>query len=485
MGGAVLVDRAGLRDRYGLIVIGAGPAGLTLARRFEQRASRQMDADAGHRQGAASDRVLLIESGAASASPGEAQALSEVEAAGAFPADYYWRHSRRGLGGTSQVWSGLCAVMERRAFDGGEWPIRYEELAAYYPDAARWLRLPSAVHEQPETALGNGGSVVYRPYYFAKTPLRFAFSHGEWLRRSRNVDALFDHTATGVDVRGGEAVAVSVRESRAAASAPMRLRADRIVLAGGGVQNARLLLLSLPQRGHRKLPAGACFSQHPHLYDFAWATLDRAALEDAGWTAERDGVVPGVALSSAYANEHGLASVTLGWDASAPVAAKLLGRSAQAVRATLTARAEMPALPENRITLAAGRRFLGRRWFSSDDFLGQPRARVAFDMNLGAVRVAANRLNAELVRSGVGRLRFRPRHRYVTGGGHLMGATRMGEDPATSVTDANGRVHGIRNLYVAGSSLFPAVGSANPTLTIVALALRLADHLTSGPAPAA
>ena len=58
-----------------------------------------------------------------------------------------------------------------------------------------------------------------------------------------------------------------------------------------------------------------------------------------------------------------------------------------------------------------------------------------------------------------------------------MGTTRMGKDPSRSVTDATGRVHGFSNLYVAGSSLFPASSAANPTLTIVALALRLAEHL--------
>ena len=58
-----------------------------------------------------------------------------------------------------------------------------------------------------------------------------------------------------------------------------------------------------------------------------------------------------------------------------------------------------------------------------------------------------------------------------------MGTTRMSADPAQGVVDADCRVHGMANLYVAGSSVFPTCGSANPTLTIVALALRLAAHL--------
>jgi choline dehydrogenase-like flavoprotein len=60
---------------------------------------------------------------------------------------------------------------------------------------------------------------------------------------------------------------------------------------------------------------------------------------------------------------------------------------------------------------------------------------------------------------------------------HHLGTTRMHPDPNGGVVDADCRVHGIRNLYVAGSSVFPAYGCSNPTLTLVALALRLADHL--------
>jgi choline dehydrogenase-like flavoprotein len=60
---------------------------------------------------------------------------------------------------------------------------------------------------------------------------------------------------------------------------------------------------------------------------------------------------------------------------------------------------------------------------------------------------------------------------------HHMGTTRMGADRASGVADQYGQVFGSDNLFVVGGSLFPAAGFANPTLTIVALALRLADHL--------
>jgi choline dehydrogenase-like flavoprotein len=68
----------------------------------------------------------------------------------------------------------------------------------------------------------------------------------------------------------------------------------------------------------------------------------------------------------------------------------------------------------------------------------------------------------------------------MEGGKHHMGTTRMHADPKRGVVDADGRVHGMANLYIAGSSVFPTCGYANPTFTVVALALRLADHLKAG-----
>jgi choline dehydrogenase-like flavoprotein len=65
----------------------------------------------------------------------------------------------------------------------------------------------------------------------------------------------------------------------------------------------------------------------------------------------------------------------------------------------------------------------------------------------------------------------------VLGGYHHMGTTRMADSPEHGVVDANCRVHGVANLYIAGSSVFTTGGASNPTLTIVALALRLADHV--------
>jgi choline dehydrogenase-like flavoprotein len=131
--------------------------------------------------------------------------------------------------------------------------------------------------------------------------------------------------------------------------------------------------------------------------------------------------------------------------------------------------------PESRVVLTGAR-----------DPLGCPR--VALHWRLTALdKRTAHRAHAvldeALRRAGVGRLQSAlggpedPWPPGLRGARHHMGTTRMHPDPGRGVVDADGRVHGVANLYIAGSSVFPTSGSANPTLTIVALALRLADHL--------
>jgi choline dehydrogenase-like flavoprotein len=122
------------------------------------------------------------------------------------------------------------------------------------------------------------------------------------------------------------------------------------------------------------------------------------------------------------------------------------------------------------------------------DALGIPEIRIdwrysAVDMHtvLAGVRLIGDAIR----RSGVGEFRFDPDEvvagvlRHGAYGGHHIGTTRMSESAATGVVDGDCRVHGIQNLFVAGSAVFPSSSQAPPTLTIVAMALRLADHLAT------
>jgi choline dehydrogenase-like flavoprotein len=116
------------------------------------------------------------------------------------------------------------------------------------------------------------------------------------------------------------------------------------------------------------------------------------------------------------------------------------------------------------------------------DAFGLPRLAARCVLDAGDHRNAEDTLRAlgeTLLRLDRGRVRVNNDriYRQVDGQGHTLGTTRMGHDAATSVVDGDCRVHGYSNLFVAGSSVFPSGGYANPTITIVALALRLADHL--------
>jgi choline dehydrogenase-like flavoprotein len=132
---------------------------------------------------------------------------------------------------------------------------------------------------------------------------------------------------------------------------------------------------------------------------------------------------------------------------------------------------------DSRVTLSDERDALGMQrirldWRLSD----QDRHSVARTMEL---------LAAQVGQAGLGRIRITFDEKQqewpadLAGGWHHMGTTRMSDDPRLGVVDRQCRVHGTTNLFVAGSSVFPTSGSGTPTMLIVALALRLADHMRS------
>jgi choline dehydrogenase-like flavoprotein len=138
---------------------------------------------------------------------------------------------------------------------------------------------------------------------------------------------------------------------------------------------------------------------------------------------------------------------------------------------------ELMPNPDSRVSLTNER-----------DSLGQNRVRLDWRLSPSdkrTVRRSQEIIGAELGRAGLGRLMV-PLDDDTSwppslepGLGHHMGTTRMHVDPRRGVVDQNCQVHGVSNLFIAGSSVFPTYGYSPPTLTIVALALRLADHVKS------
>ena len=129
------------------------------------------------------------------------------------------------------------------------------------------------------------------------------------------------------------------------------------------------------------------------------------------------------------------------------------------------------------------------------DALGMPRIKLDWrfsEIERHTVRVLMSTFDRELERLGLGKLETSDWLKgeaaetwqndpllgnHHIAGYHHMGTTRMASSPKEGVVNADSRVHALENLYIAGSSVFPTSGWANPTLTILALTLKLADHL--------
>jgi choline dehydrogenase-like flavoprotein len=129
--------------------------------------------------------------------------------------------------------------------------------------------------------------------------------------------------------------------------------------------------------------------------------------------------------------------------------------------------------PDSRVTLS-----------EETDALGQRRVKLDWRLEASDIRTikrAQEIIDDELRSAGLGRLHIEMQDEslpsQITGGWHHMGTTRMHNDPTRGVVDAHSRVHGIANLFIAGPSVFPTCGYANPVLTIVALTARLGDHV--------
>jgi len=131
--------------------------------------------------------------------------------------------------------------------------------------------------------------------------------------------------------------------------------------------------------------------------------------------------------------------------------------------------------PDSRVSLTDHRDALGMRQIQLDWRLT--------DLEKHSIIRTLELLGAELGRYGLGRLWIEiddDPHSWpddLAGGWHHMGTTRMHDDPTRGVVNRDCQVHGIDNLYIAGSSVFTTAGSGTPTMTVVALALRLVDHL--------
>jgi choline dehydrogenase-like flavoprotein len=520
---------AGVQIDADVCIVGSGAAGITLARRL---ASTGVD-------------VCILESGGADYE----QPIQDLGAGESIGFPYYQlEQSRlRLFGGTTAVWGGRVAQLDRIDFeqrpwvDHSGWPFSKETLAGYYAEAQISLGLdPSNGDETLWDQLGlrrpkfDSERLSTSFFRFDEQFERFTLRRCQDFVESTKIRVLLHATVLDIRARADGAAVESIEIGNLRGGRGV-VRAQIFVLAAGGLENPRILLQSRGVHanglGNNEDQVGRYFMEHPHaragrvVPDKLWRLLNllprshrhegqrvAAVALPSEQLQEREGILNSALTLSV--RRHPNANLpaakwlyeTLKWkvphDHRGRLAWWIHRRARQAVtervgvvrrwlRAAshrrglyVVARAEQAPNPDSRVVLSDER-----------DVLGIPQ--IALDWRFGeidkrSVRVVTEMLGREIQRLSMGRIEISPWleddsipwevdpliSNHPIGGYHHMGTTRMSTSPRRGVVDQDCRVHGLGNLYIAGSSVFPTSGWANPTLTILALTLRLGDHLT-------
>jgi choline dehydrogenase-like flavoprotein len=471
-----------------LCIVGGGAAGITLALAL---ASSGLT-------------VMLLESGGLEPDAATT-ALAEAKMTGI----QTWSPAEmrvRALGGSTGHWEGWCRPLAAEDFTarswlpGSGWPITHAELAPYYALAQETLELGAFDYDPAARAASSGRALLpftlgaESRYYQLSPPTRMGALYRAELDAADYLTLYTYANVTNIVLDAVHTRVVAV-DFRTLSGKSFRAQAGLFVLAMGGLENARLLLASNTQLAagvaNGNDVVGRYFMEHPRYAGVLTAvhgklpelSFYRGHASDLRAGERAVDIVGAIGLSAAVRAEHQLLNVTATLETAAldgatgaippAVAQALVTRDGTAPGAlSFTLRCEQSPQATSRVTLDTELDALGMPrlcldwWISPDDEKRMARAARLLARELGAL---GGRL---WFQSTGGRLAGTPNP-----GGHHLGTTRMGTDPATSVVDANGRCHDLENLFIAGSSVFPTGGDAHPTLTIVALAHRLAAYL--------
>ena len=481
-----------------LAIVGGGPAGISLALAM---------ADSGH-------KVLLLESGGATFDKKTQALYGGGETGLGYTALAAGR--QRYLGGSSNHWGGWCRPLDAIDFENREgmpysgWPFPRTAIEPYFARAQALVEAGPWLYDSGDTVLAASGPVlplgkggVYTSWFqFSKTrdsiyPTYFGHRYEGDLKQTANITTLLQANVTGIrlspDANRVDHLDIATLNSQGGAGNRLTVKPRYTVLAVGAMENARLLLASNDVMktgiGNQNDLVGRFFADHPIPGNVATLVTFDGAL--APYYVNNTNLPNGAILravfspNAAFARARGLVGslttvenpVKLDEEGIAAVVAtaQALGVDASNARAfSLHGGMELAPDPDRRLTLTAER-----------DALGMPRLKLDMriaDSDFDHYRQTLAELGRQLLaaRTGMIRLNYRARHEWLSAmdwGNHHMGTTRMSDDPKNGVVDAQSQVHGVGNLYVAGSSVFPTYGSSNPTMNLLALTLRLCDHL--------
>ena len=520
-----------------ICIVGGGAAGITIALELID----------------ASLDVVLLESGGET-SDAATQMLYAGESVGLSHVPLDAARSRF-LGGSTNCWGGWCRPLDpidfeaRSGMPGSGWPLAYDDLKPYYEQAHKLLELgpndyttafwQSGLTQQRVSLFPIQGDDMVNVINQLSPPTRFGQVYYPRLAQARKLRVFLNANVTELQAN---ATASKVDCVQVATLDGVRfcVTPRLVVLACGGIENARLLLVSNGVQsaglGNGNDLVGRYFMDHPRvrwtkvrlgdqrkyrrLYDGSLAlTRRRVRSRDLRLAAhlapsvrqQREAQLPNsrtylvatyfASVSAAYGvlkvmwhrmhdrKKFGVPLSNLLVEAARNVPL-LLRHAPQACFSVIDNRlnpdfvrrefhlvtiCEPVPNPDSRVTLSTER-----------DMLGLNQARL--DWRMGDLDRQNLKRTCDLIRHETERQGFlipvgpwqNPVETWpegVEGCWHHMGTTRMSADPKRGVVDADCRVHGVSNLFVAGSSVFPTVGSDFPTITTVALALRLSKTL--------
>ncbi len=488
-----------------ICIIGAGAAGISMALEWIN----------------APYKVILLEGGGFEY---EAQ-MQDLYKGKTTGQRYYPLESARlhYFGGTTGHWAGFCSPFDPIDFKKRDWvphsgwPIKLEDLDPFYARAHKNLDLgPYDYHESYWKAkdpsldsLPFNEAVVFNKMWQFSPPTRFGTKYKDAIVNAANIHLYTYANVTNIAANEHVSTIKEVTVKNFAGKTHT-VKAKYFVMACCAIQNARLLLASnkqLPKGlGNGNDLVGRYFMEHLEIKSaelwLAKPELLKLYAIDYGKTKARAELAISEEKQREFKILNGTASFTPldiarkqpafidMWTADTAQtkknmekfdAAEKKGSSKNGYRSfQLFTRIEQAPNPNSRITLD-----------TVQDALGVPRSILHWELTSlekRSMRTIYELIGQQLGIASKGRIRLMEYLQdendnswpeFTGGGWHHMGTTRMSNDPKLGVVDANCKVHGINNLFVAGSSCYVTAGAPNPTLTLVALALRLSDYLKS------
>jgi len=504
-------------------IVGAGAAGITIAREF-----------LGTRY-----TVILLEGGGLD-SEAETQKLYDSEVVG-LPHTGIHAGRARLFGGTTTLWGGQA--LRFKAFDLQEkswvpfsgWPISSADLDPYYERADQVLQLgPRLAYNDLCAAFGveppafDPAKLYMECSQWSPRP-NFGTTYRREIKNARNVSVLLHANATGI-ITNQSATAVENIEFRTLAGKKGIARARFYIICCGGIETARLLLASDRIEscgvGNGNDLVGRYFQEHIHIRFGNLLTFDRRHLQNLYESFFTKGLkyAPLIILSDRVQTEKHLLTIlgTVGFEPapdSCIVAMKTLFRAVigksyprgnerkRLIRNALAdpgelialtyrlyvqkragtpkrgpiyfrAQCEMAPNQNSRVMLGEARDQLGMRRVKLDWRLGEMERRTAFEFIITMVSEFERLGLAAFDRTQIATLEDPAEWTGMAhDSAHHMGTARMHPTAQLGVVDPHCQVHGIANLYIGSSAVFPTSACSNPTLTILALCLRMADRL--------